>query len=920
MSFIQNALIGNPFSTPVGSKIEQATDASQASENWALNMEICDIINETEEGSKDAIRAIKKRLSQSAGKDYTVVMYTLTILETCVKNCGKRFHLLTCSKDFVQELVKLLSPKNDPPTVVQEKVLSLIQCWASAFQADQDLLGVNVVYKDLLAKGIEFPATDLDSLAPIHTPRKSVNLPEVVPASAPSPSGSPIPPLDSPNHTGTLTMEQRAKLQSELDVVQSNMNVLGEMLSEVKPGRGERDELDLLQELRAVCQSMQQRLMELISRITNDSLTEELLRINDDMNNLFLRYSRWEKNTVPSASAVIANAIPPTAVAKPALKNDDSLIDLDDDDLADTVNKLGLGDASNFSINAKKGTDEFDMFAQSRNVTYESAKSRQGLSGVVIPHTPIPNATDKDQPSRVRFGPCLFAGLFASGSPPAGPDSVRKIGIVLFFSSGSTYKDNINPDQIPGGISSATRAPETDEDRELNEMANWLGKTGGGEESVTSSDFERFLAERAAAAENLPTVSATTGPNNPSTLKKETKKKAEDLLAERDENRAFKLCANTAGGFGCNRSEHSLEAQAALLLFFAPRSVLGCFGRFPPPDFGYSCHHPHQCRRNERIALKVPRITDLSVYVSGVKKVLLPLNRFRSEDREEPSQAYYLCSRMLSACTMEMSPKVHRRVAATINWSTCALQMAQPIDLKCFSLTYNGACLGTIKKKFALKAAGGTVLNIPLSKDHIISDGMMSPIQAASVPAEPPKTHFVLTPTSSDSNQSGNHSNGEQRSQCSSLSDGENFEWNGEGEVTKEVPNETSFGGLSEARSPLHINRNTWLRTSLKRSTPNNPDSLPNRRWGSFRHNGRRAQNLSSNALASQLYRSSSFNSSGRSSTCDTTDDMYSDASLEEDVHDLHHKVSPRPCSWSIKRLAGPAISPDLEPADLSSN
>lgn len=42
----------------------------------------------------------------------------------------------------------------------------------------------------------------------------------------------------------------------------------------------------------------------------------------------------------------------------------------------------------------------------------------------------------------------------------------------------------------------------------------------------------------------------------------------------------------------------------------------------------------------------------------------------------------------------------------------------------------------------------------------------------------------------------------------------------------------------------------------------------------------------------SQLYRSSSFNSSGRSSACDTTDDVYSDASLEEDVLDLNHKVS----------------------------
>ncbi|KAJ8941269.1 hypothetical protein NQ318_016934 [Aromia moschata] len=73
------------------------------------------------------------------------------------------------------------------------------------------------------------------------------------------------------------------------------------------------------------------------------------------------------------------------------------------------------------------------------------------------------------------------------------------------------------------------------------------------------------------------------------------------------------------------------------------------------------------------------------------------------------------------------------------------------------------------------------------------------------------------------------------------------------------------------------------------KSVSNHQDNLPTRRWGSFRHSGRRQQ-LGSNALASQLYRSSSFNSSGRSSTCDTADDMYSDASLEEDVHDLHHK------------------------------
>lgn len=52
--------------------------------------------------------------------------------------------------------------------------------------------------------------------------------------------------------------------------------------------------------------------------------------------------------------------------------------------------------------------------------------------------------------------------------------------------------------------------------------------------------------------------------------------------------------------------------------------------------------------------------------------------------------------------------------------------------------------------------------------------------------------------------------------------------------------------------------------------------------------------------IYSQLYRSSSFNSSGRSSNCDTTEDMYSDVSLE-DVQDLNHKVIYK--SWTFQEL-----------------
>ncbi|XP_044297034.1 target of Myb protein 1 isoform X1 [Varanus komodoensis] len=403
-------LLGNPFSSPVGQRIEKATDGARQNEDWALNMEICDIINETEEGPKDALRAIKKRIV--GNKNFHEVMLALTVLETCVKNCGHRFHVLVASQDFVEGvLVRTILPKNNPPAIVHDKVLTLIQSWADAFRSTPDLTGVVAVYEDLRRKGLEFPMTDLDMLSPIHTPQRTVYNPETPSAVNSSAANSPqviesiLHPVSLPGAPGTSadapitpTPEQVAKLRSELEVVNGNVKVMSEMLTELVPGQSEPSDLELLQELNRTCKAMQQRVLELIPRILNEQLTEELLIVNDNLNNIFLRHERFERlrsgqptkqqNSAANASNLIDVEPNATLVEKePEAPNT----------LSSQLAGMNLGSGSVSAglmslNNSGKLEEEFDMFAltrgsslaeQRKEVKYEDPLAKKGLAGAL---------------------------------------------------------------------------------------------------------------------------------------------------------------------------------------------------------------------------------------------------------------------------------------------------------------------------------------------------------------------------------------------------------------------------------------------------------------------------------------------------------------------------------------------------------
>ncbi|XP_074758500.1 target of Myb1 membrane trafficking protein isoform X3 [Athene noctua] len=419
-------LLGNPFSSPVGQRIERATDGSLRSEDWALNMEICDIINETEEGPKDAFRAIKKRIV--GNKNFHEVMLALTVLETCVKNCGHRFHVLVSTQDFVEGvLVRTILPKNNPPAIVHDKVLTLIQSvYSSNSQSGQNLPAVN-------------SPQQIESI--LH--------PVTLPTGKGTSSDAPI----------TPTPEQIGKLRSELEVVNGNMKVMSEMLTELLPSQAEPSDLELLQELNRTCRAMQQRVLELIPRVLHEQLTEELLLINDNLNNVFLRHERFERlrtgqpvKAPNEAENSLIDLRPgtPSAVRQPEVTNN----------LSSQLAGMNLGSSSvsaglHSLDTSGKLEEEFDMFAltrgsslaeQRREVKYEDPQASKGLAGA------------------------LGARQQNTGTVPVPQASF------------------------------------------MEDIEKWLSTDVGESEDakgVTSEEFDKFLEERAKVADRLPTLSSS---------------------------------------------------------------------------------------------------------------------------------------------------------------------------------------------------------------------------------------------------------------------------------------------------------------------------------------------------------------------------------------------------------------------------
>ncbi|CAN8327060.1 unnamed protein product [Cochlearia groenlandica] len=409
----------------VNAMVERATSEMLIGPDWAMNLEICDMLNSDPAQAKDVVKGVKKRIGSRNPK---AQLLALTLLETIVKNCGDMVHMHVAEKGVIHEMVRIVKKK--PDFHVKEKILVLIDTWQEAFGGPRARYPQYYAgYQELLRAGAVFPQRSERS-APVFTPPQTQPLTSYPPNLRNAGPTNDIPEASTEPDFPTLSL-------SEIQNAKGIMDVLAEMLSALQPGNKEDLKQEVMVDLVEQCRTYKQRVVHLVNSTSDESLLCQGLALNDDLQRVLTSYE------------AIASGAPGTSVQieKPKSETGKSLVDVDGP-LIDT------GDSSNHANGATSSSDNGvlnQLALPAPPVTNGSANSKIDLlSGddlALVPVGPPQPASPaaSDQNALALFD--MFADNTNSPSPAAAPTAI---------SAPQTTPLNPQPHQQPNGQAGET--------------------------------------------------------------------------------------------------------------------------------------------------------------------------------------------------------------------------------------------------------------------------------------------------------------------------------------------------------------------------------------------------------------------------------------------------------------------------------
>ncbi|KYN11621.1 ADP-ribosylation factor-binding protein GGA1, partial [Trachymyrmex cornetzi] len=255
------------------------------------------------------------------------------LLDTCMKRCGPLFHAEVGKFRFLNEMIKLVSPKylgNRTTASVRQKVLQLLYAWIKEYpreskikEAYEMLKKQGVIEEDaafIMTNNEESKKSSKIKNNIFENEEMSKHLRRLLHSKDPSD-------LQSANRLIKFMVkedEERLQLNSrrgmELESVQNNVMLLSEMLDSYNQNETSTEDLELMKELYQACERLKPILLRLASETQgNVEMLGNVLAASDELNQVFEKYT----------SIIVLGQFPKstTEASKPTY-NEPSLLDL----------------------------------------------------------------------------------------------------------------------------------------------------------------------------------------------------------------------------------------------------------------------------------------------------------------------------------------------------------------------------------------------------------------------------------------------------------------------------------------------------------------------------------------------------------------------------------------------------------------